>query len=53
MWLCTVAEGVSVDVKVQGGAMSDSTLAGGVSVDVKVQGGAMSSVYWLEELVRM
>jgi hypothetical protein len=31
-----------VDVKVQGGAMSDCTLAGGVSADVKVQGGAMS-----------
>jgi hypothetical protein len=32
--LCTMAGRVSVDVKVQGGAMSDCTVAGGVSVDV-------------------
>jgi hypothetical protein len=57
-----------VDVKVQGGAMSDCTVAGGVSADVKVQGGAMYSgwgswcgckgtgwgyVQWLRQLLWM
>jgi hypothetical protein len=35
------AWGVSVDVEVQGGAMSECKVNGGVSADVKVQGGAM------------
>jgi hypothetical protein len=35
VWLCTVAGGVSADIKVKSGAMSDSKLAGGVSADVK------------------
>jgi hypothetical protein len=38
--LCTVAGGVSADVKVQGGAMYSGW---GVGVDAKVQGGAMYS----------
>jgi hypothetical protein len=68
MFDCTVAGGVSSDVKVQGGAMSDFTVAGRVSADVKVQGGANYSglgsycgckgtgwgyVQWLGELVWM